>query len=146
MDSLSNLSKSSEFRPCICTTDKVSLVQPKGGTSLTSVGHHLTDAARKLLFYPCGYFFLSVSLSLVPTGAIHHLSPLKNHLSLSKEIWGFNQGKATRLEEKDSHKTPLLVPLRVLWIPFKFLSQKVFKYSFQPISLLLVKIWISFGI
>jgi hypothetical protein len=39
-----------------------------------------------------------------------------------------------------------LIPLRVLWIPLKFFSPKVFKSSFCPISLLCAKIWISFGI
>jgi hypothetical protein len=61
------------------------------------------------------------------------------------EIWRFNQGKASRLEAKGSLKAPLHFPLRVLWIQLEFLSAKVFKASFCPISSHGAKIWISFG-
>jgi hypothetical protein len=61
------------------------------------------------------------------------------------EIWRFNQGKASRLEAKGSPKAPLHFPLRVLWIQLEFLSPKVFKSSFYPISSHGAKIWISFG-
>jgi hypothetical protein len=51
------------------------------------------------------------------------------------EIGRFNQGKGSRLEAKGSPKAPLHFPLQVLWIQLEFLSPKVFKSSFCPISL-----------
>jgi hypothetical protein len=110
----------------------------KGGTSLTSVGCTPGFPVLPLrLFLSIPTPLTSVHWRLHPPLARERTSLLQNRPSLSMEIRIFNQEKGSIFEGKGSPKAPLLVPHRVLWIQIKFLFQKVFKSSFQLISLLL---------
>jgi hypothetical protein len=135
---------------------KGSLARPRAVTGLTG-GRHQSDwwrsttnrgpTVNRIYFLPSSFSLLYHSLAFIPIQNRESLpsSLFPPHPS-PMEIWSFNHGKTSRLEAKGSPKAPLHFPLRVLWIPLKFFSPKVFKSSFCPIYLLRANIWISLGI
>jgi hypothetical protein len=142
------------YRGWVGKSDKDSLARPRVVTGLTGARHRSDrwrptstrgpNSENILTFTPLFSPPLFTSIHLIQTMEAPLFSSL-SPLSTPMEIWSFNQRKDSRLEAKGYPKAPLHFPLQVLLIQLKFLSPKVFKSSFCPISLHGAKIWISIG-